>query len=87
MKRESYSRTTAAGGAITDAIATRYGWRKAQGLPGRRIPGDGSSYAMLDYSQSQYTGYGEVWKNGVNGLWQTENQNDNGGRLTATNGR
>ena len=84
VKRESYSRTTAAGGTVTDAIATRYD------LAGRKVfqgvaTWNGSGYAMLDYSQTQYTGYGEVWKNGVNGLWQTENQYDNGGRLTATN--
>ncbi len=84
VKKESYGRATAAGGIVTDALATRYD------LAGRKIfqgvaSWNGSAFAMLDYSQTQYNGYGEVWKSGVNGLWQTENVYDNAGRLSATN--
>ena len=83
VKKESYTRATAAGGTVTDALATRYD------LAGRKIfqgvaSWNGSAFAMLDYNQTQYNGYGEVWKAGVNGLWQTENVYDNAGRLAAT---
>ncbi|MBN8811110.1 MULTISPECIES: GH-E family nuclease [unclassified Sphingomonas] len=84
VKKESYTRATAAGGAVTDAIASRYD------LAGRKVfqgvaTWNGGGFAMIDYSQTQYNSYGQVSRNGVNGLWQTENQYDNAGRLTATN--
>lgn len=83
VKKDYYTRATAAGGTKTDAIATRYD------LAGRKIfqgtaAWNGASFVMLDYSQTQYNGYGDVWKTGVNGLLQTENIYDNAGRLTAT---
>ncbi len=83
VKKESYTRATAAGGSATDAIATRYD------LAGRKIyqgaaTWNGSSFAMLDYTQTVFNGFGDVWKSGVNGQLQTENVYDNAGRLTAT---
>ncbi|WP_448661573.1 GH-E family nuclease [Sphingomonas sp. CJ20] len=83
VKKESYTRTTAAGGTVTDAVASRYD------LAGRKVfqgvaSWNGSSFVMIDYSQTQYNNYGQVWRNGVNGLWQIENQYDNAGRLAAT---
>jgi YD repeat-containing protein len=85
VKKESYTRITAAGGSVTDASATRYD------LAGRKIfqgaaKASGGGFAMLDYRQTLYNGYGDIWKQGVNGLFQSENIYDNAGRLTATNG-
>ncbi|MES2443088.1 MAG: LysM peptidoglycan-binding domain-containing protein [Pseudomonadota bacterium] len=83
VKKEFYTRATAAGGTVTDAVATRYD------LAGRRVyqgtaAWNGASFTTLDYSQTQYNGYGDVWKLGSNGLFQNENLYDNAGRLTAT---
>ncbi|WEJ98137.1 MAG: polymorphic toxin-type HINT domain-containing protein [Candidatus Sphingomonas phytovorans] len=84
VKKESYTRATAAGGTVTDAIATRYD------LAGRTIYQgvaklDGAGFTVVDYSETQYNNFGDVWKQGAHGVWQSENLYDNAGRLTATN--
>jgi YD repeat-containing protein len=84
VKKESYTRTRSDGSTSTDAVATRYD------LMGRSVyrgiaTQSGGGFATLDYSQTEYNAFGEVSRQGSNGLWQVSNVYDNVGRLLATN--
>lgn len=83
VKREQYTRVTAAGGAVTEALATRYDLAGRATYQGTAA-WNGSGFSVVDYSQTQYNGFGDVWRQGSNGQFQTENSYDNAGRLTAT---
>ena len=84
VKKESYTRVKADGSSVTDAVAMRYD------LLGRSVyrgiaTQSGGSFATLDYTQSEYNAFGEVSRQGSNGLWQVTNVYDNIGRVLATN--
>jgi YD repeat-containing protein len=84
VKKESYTRLRADGSTVTDAIAARYD------LMGRAVyrgvaTQTGGSFTTLDYTQSEYNAFGEVIRQGSNGLWQVTNVYDNIGRVLATN--
>jgi YD repeat-containing protein len=84
VKKESYTRVKADGSTVTDAVAARYD------LLGRAVyrgvaTQTGGSFTTLDYTQSEYNAFGEVSRQGSNGLWQVTNIYDNIGRVLATN--
>jgi YD repeat-containing protein len=84
VKKESYVRVKADNSSVTEAIATRYD------LAGRAVYRgiayqSGGAFTTVDYSRTEYNSFGEVSRQGSNGLWQVENKYDNVGRLLATN--
>ncbi|HEX8225714.1 MAG TPA: polymorphic toxin-type HINT domain-containing protein [Allosphingosinicella sp.] len=84
VKKESFTRVKADGSSVNEAIATRYD------LSGRSVYRgiayqSGSAFTTIDYSRTEYNSFGEIGRQGSNGLWQVENKYDNAGRLLATN--